>query len=352
MASSHVSALLRAGLVPFVCLGSFSRLSAQEPNVSPNWGGKNITIAVASTPGGGYDSYGRILASHIGKYLPGNPTVITTNMTGAGGNTLARYISSVAPKDGSWIALVLPSTITGGIYLDKAKLQYDPSKLIHIGSANSEIDMCFLRSSTGVTRLSDVLSREVSMGASAVGGATREQPLVLNRLLGTKFKIVSGYPGTREILLAIERDEVSGVCGMSYSSMRLQRGEWLESGFIRAISQNHTVGDQALTSQGVQRAIELAKSPLDLQAMELIYSQQTFGRPFVVSAGTPAASITSLRGAFIKALDDSSLQADAKKMGLDINPVPGEELQKIVDKLYTSPSAVIARATDALKSEP
>ena len=105
-------------------------------------------------------------------------------------------------------------------------------------------------------------------------------------------------------------------------------------------------------SQGVQRAIELAKSPLDLQAMELIYSQQTFGRPFVVSAGTPAASVTSLRRAFIKALDDSSLQADAKKMGLDINPVPGEELQKIVDKLYTSPSAVIARATDALKSEP
>jgi len=350
MAQRSISWLARAALISIAGLSVMSRSSAQEP--AANFAGKQITVAVASTPGGGYDSYARLLSSHIGKYLPGHPTSITTNMTGAGGNTLARYIMSVAPKDGTWIALVLPATITGGIYIDKAKLQYDPSQLVHIGSANSEIDMCFARSSTGVAKLSDVLSREVTMGASAVGGATREQPLVLNRILGAKFKIVSGYPGTREILLAIERDEVSGVCGMSYSSMRMQKGEWLESGFIRPISQNHPTGDKALSAQGVQRAVELVKSDIDRQAMELIYSQQTFGRPFVVATGTPPAAVAALRSAFMKAMDDAQLKAEASKMGLDINPVAGNELQTIVNQLYASPPAVVARATEALKADP
>ncbi len=350
MSLRHFPWLVRAALASVVGLCLTSRSSAQAP--AANFAGKQITVAVASTPGGGYDSYARLLASHIGKYLAGNPNAITSNMTGAGGNTLARYINSVAPKDGTWIALVLPATITGGIYIDKSKLQYDPSQLVHIGSANSEIDMCFVRSNTGVTKLSDALAREVTMGASAVGGATREQPLVLNRMLGAKFKIISGYPGTREILLAIERDEVSGVCGMSYSSMRMQKGEWLENGFIRAISQNHPSGDKTLTAQGVQRAVEFAKSDIDLQAMELIYSQQIFGRPFVVAAGMSPGVVTALRSAFMKAMNDGQLKADAHKMGLDINPVAGDELQKIVDRLYASPASVIARAADALKAEP
>ena len=165
--------------------------------------GAQITIAVASTAGGGYDSYARLVARHLGKHIPGAPSIVVTNMTGAGGNLVARYLSNVAPRDGTYIALVLPGTITGGLYVDKAKLQYDPSRLSHLGSANSEIDMCFVRADAGVKTLAEARQKEVIVGGSAEGGATREQPAALNSILGTKFKIVSGYPGTREIVLAV-----------------------------------------------------------------------------------------------------------------------------------------------------
>ena len=211
--------------------------------------GAQITMAVASTAGGGYDSYARMVARHLGKHVPGNPTIVVTNMSGAGGNVVARYLSNAAPKDGTYIALVLPGTVTGGLYLDKAKLQYDPSRLSHLGSANSEIDMCFVRSDAGVKTLADVREKEVILGGSAEGGATREQPAVLNAIAGTRFKVVSGYPGTREIIIAIERNEVSGVCGMSFSAMKLQRPQWLESGFIMPLSQNHMTGNPELTSE-------------------------------------------------------------------------------------------------------
>jgi tripartite-type tricarboxylate transporter receptor subunit TctC len=324
-----------------------SYASAQDTSYK----GAQITIAVASTAGGGYDSYARMLARHLGRHVPGNPTVVVTNMSGAGGNVVGRWLSNVAPKDGTTIALVLPGTVTGGLYLDKAKLQYDPSRLSHLGSANSEIDMCFVRADAGVKTLTQAREKEVILGGSAEGGATREQPAVLNALIGTKFKIVSGYPGTREIIIAVERNEVSGVCGMSFSAMKLQRPQWLETGFILPLSQNHAQGNPALTKQGVMRAIDLARSPEDRQVLELIYAQQVFGRPFVMADGVPAARLAIMRKAFLAALADKELLADAAKLRLDINPVPGEELQTLVAKLYASPPHIIKRAGDALKGQ-
>jgi tripartite-type tricarboxylate transporter receptor subunit TctC len=314
--------------------------------------GRQLTFAIASTPGGGYDSYGRLVARHIGKYIAGNPSSLVTNMTGAGGHLVGRYLSEVAPHDGTWIAVVLPGTITAALYVDKAKLQYDPAKLVQLGSANSEVNFCFVRSDTGVKSLADAQTREVVVGGSADGGATREEPAVLNNLLGTKFKVVSGYPGTREIILALEKGEVSGVCAMSLTAMALQRPQWVESGFIRPISQNHVQGNAALTAQGVMRATELARTPEDRQVLELIYSQQLFGRPFVVAPGVPPARVAVLRKAFLEALQDKELLAEAAKMRLDVSPVSGEELQTLVDKLYATPAHIISRATEALVYKP
>ena len=326
--------------------------AAQEDEVAAFYRSHQLTFAIASTPGGGYDSYGRLVARHIVKHLPGHPGTIVTNMTGAGGHLVGRYISEVALRDGTWIALVLPGTITAALYADKAKFQYDPSKLIHLGSANSEVDLCFVRGDSGVKTLADVRTREVIVGGSADGGATRDEPAVLNNLLGTKFKVVSGYPGTRQIILAVEKNEVSGVCAMSLSSMALQRPQWLASGFIRPISQNHAKGDAALTAQGVMRATDLARSAEDRAVLELIYGQQLFGRPFVVAPGVPAARIAALRKALLETLRDKELLADAAKMRLDVEPVSGEELQALVEKLYATPAHIITRATQALVYKP
>jgi tripartite-type tricarboxylate transporter receptor subunit TctC len=340
--------LARALLHCIIGCISFFGFSSQLNAQSKYPPGGRLTIGVATTAGGGYDSYARLVGLHIPQYIPGKPTTVIANMTGAGGNVLGRYITNVAPRDGSWMALLLPSTITAGVYHDKAKLQYDPSRLVHIGSANSEVDMCFVRSDAGISNLVDARSKQVSLGATAFGGATREQPAVLNKLVGTKFKIVSGYPGTREIILAIERGEVAGVCGMSYSSMKLQRGKWLESKFIRPISQNHMTGDPAFTAQGIQKPADLVKLPEDRAVLELIYSQQVFGRPFVVAEGTPEPAIRTLRTAFAKVMRDPQLLAGAKKMGLDINPVSGEDLQAAVKKLYSTPPSIIRQAMEAM----
>ncbi len=340
--------LLIGGAAAVLALTLSFSARAQE-DTAAFYKGAQITIAVASTAGGGYDSYARLVARHLGKHIAGAPSIVVTNMSGAGGNLVARYLSNVAPRDGTYIALVLPGTITGGLYVDKAKLQYDPSRLSHLGSANSEIDMCFVRADAGVKTLAEARQKEVIVGGSAEGGATREQPAALNSILGTKFKIVSGYPGTREIVLAVEQKEVHGVCGMSYSAMRLQRPQWFETGFILPLSQNHLHGDPALTAKGVMRAIDLARSDEDRQVLELIYSQQTFGRPFVMAERVPPARLAAMRKAFLATLADKDFLADAAKLRLDINPVAGEELQALVQKLYASPPHIIKRAGDALK---
>ena len=311
-----------------------------------------VTIGVASTAGGGYDSYARLIAAHLPKYLPGKPTVVIVNMSGAGGNMLARYISHSVPRDGSWMALVLPSTITSGLYEDKSRLQYDPSKLIQIGSPNSEIDLCFARADSGVQNLDDSHRKALTVGASAVGGSTRDQPLALNTALGTKFRIVAGYPGTREILLAIERGEVEGVCGMSYSGMKLQKPDWLASGFLKPIFQNHMRGDPGLLAQGVKTVADASMPELDRRALELIYAQQDFGRPFVVAETTPRDRVDLLRYAFDSVLQDPELQADALRMQLDIHPVSGKVLQELAEQLYAAPEDVVKRANALIRSAP
>src|SRR4051794_26329865 len=182
---------------------------AQQDEPANFFRGRQLTIAIASSPGGGYDSYGRLVARHIVKHVPGNPGSVVTNMSGAGGHLVGRYINEVAPRDGTWIALVLPGTITGALYVDKAKLQYDPSKLIHLGSASNEVDACFVRHDSGIKTITDAQQREIVLGSTADGAATKEQAAVLNNLVGTRFRLVSGYPGTREILLALEKNEVS-----------------------------------------------------------------------------------------------------------------------------------------------
>lgn len=314
--------------------------------------GRQISIAVASTAGGGFDSYGRLVARHIGRFIPGHPGGVVSNMSGAGGHLVGRYISNTAPTDGTSIGLVLPGTITGALYTDKVKLQYDPSKLVHLGSANSEVDLCFVRSDTGLKAFADARTREVILGSSTEGSASREQPAVLNNLIGTRFKVVSGYPGTREIILAIEKGEVSGVCAMSLQSMALQRPQWLQNGFIRPIVQNHAQGRPDLTAQGVLRATDLARSAEDRQVLELIYSQQSFRRPFVMAPGVPAARVAMLRQAFMAALKDKDTLEEAARMRLDIDPVSGEELQALVAKIYAAPAHIVARAADALVYKP
>ena len=314
--------------------------------------GKQISVVVASTPGGGYDNYARLLGRHMGRHVPGNPAFAISNMSGAGGNLASGHLFSLPAKDATAMALVLPGTITAGLYLDKDKLRHDPEKFVFVGSANSEVDMCWARADSGVAGFGDVMNRELVVGATADGGATREQPAMLNALLGARFRVVSGYPGTREIFMAIEKGEVGGVCGLSFSAMLLQQPRWIEDGFIRMLSQNHLEGLPFANARGVPKSIDFATTPEARAAMELVYAQQAFGRPFVMAPGNPAARVELLQKAFMAAMADPELLADAARLKLEINPVSGEALRVLAARIYATPKDVVRHAMEALAYAP
>lgn len=321
--------------------------AAAQSDPAAFYAGRQMTIIVASTPGGGYDTYARLVARHMPRHIPGDPRMIVSNMSGAGGNMAASYIVNALPQDGAAMALVLPPTIMGGLYESVDKLKYDPAKLVHIGSANSEIDMCFVRADSGIASIADAREKSIILGGSAEGSVTRTQPAILNNLIGTKFRVVGGYPGTRQIFLAMESGEVQGVCGLSYSGMLLQKPDWLANGFARMLVQGHMKGSAQVNKLGVPVAAQFARNEADLRAMELIFAQQDFGRPFVAAPGVPSERVAVLRKAFMAAMRDEALLKEAAAQKLDIDPLAGEELQALAAKLYTAPNSVIERAKDA-----
>ena len=329
-----------------LCVG-VSPVRAQDA-VAAFYRGKTITLYIASSVGGGYDSYARLLGRHIGKYIPGNPAIVASNMTGAGGHIAAAHIYNIAAKDGTAMAIVLPGTITDPLYNGRDKIKHDPAKFAYLGSANREVNMCYARADSGVASAADLASHELVIGSSAEGASTRDQPAVQNNLLGHKFRIVAGYPGSREIFLAIEKNEVSGICGLGLPAVRQQRADWLATGFLKILTQDNARGDPKISAQGVPRTIDLAKNPEDRAIMELIYSQQDFGRPFLMAPETPPDRLAALRRAFMLALQDRELLAEAERLRLDVNPVAGDELQSIVSKIYATPAAMVEKARAAL----
>ncbi|HEX4553717.1 MAG TPA: hypothetical protein VH249_07010 [Xanthobacteraceae bacterium] len=310
--------------------------------------GKQINLIVGSSAGGGYDTYARLLGRHLGKYIPGNPIIVPSNMPGAGSNAAAAHIYAVAPKDGTVIGAVQTAAVLDPLFGDKARMKHDASKFIYLGSATIDYYICAVRADAAVKTFQDALTREVIIGASQPGTSTRDFPALLNNAVGTKFRIVSGYPGTREITLAIEKGEVQGLCGFSWSSLSVQHPDWLQNGFIRVLVQEHDKGHPDVNRMGVPLAVDFAKSPQDRQIMELIYSSEIFGRPYILPPGVPADRVAALRKAFMDALRDPELRAEGEKLGLDLDPIAGEALQKIAEKIYATPPDIVERAKQAV----
>jgi tripartite-type tricarboxylate transporter receptor subunit TctC len=243
---------------------------------------------------------------------------------------------------------VQTAAVLDPLFADKARLKHDSSKFIYLGSATVDYYICIIRGDAAVKEFKDALTREVIIGASQPGTSTYDFPVLLNNAAGTKFRVVSGYRGTREITLAIEKGEVQGLCGFSWSSLSAQHPDWLKSGFIRVLVQEHDKGHPALNKMGVPLGVDFAKSPENRRIMELIYSSETFGRPYMVPPGVPADRVAALRRAFLDALRDKELLAEAERIGLEIDPISGEELQALAEKIYATPAAIVEQAKQAV----
>ena len=325
---------------------SIAQTHAQDA-VESFYKGKELKLYIGSTPGGGYDGYGRLIARHMGDHMPGHPTIIPINMAGAGSNRLAAYLYGVAPKDGTEFGIIFPGAVLDPLLGNQAT-QTDPSKFVYLGSANVEVFLCFVRGEAPVKTYQDALTTKVLLAASADGGSTRDMPAVENSLFGTKFRVVSGYPGSREINLAIEQGEVQGACGIGWSSIEAQNPDWLPSGKIRILAQETNRGDPRLNAMGIPLTYSMAKTDEDREMLELVYSQEVFGRPFIPPPTTPDARVAALRKAFMETLADPAVLAEAKLQKLDIDPLAGDEVQKLVSKVYAFPPAIVARAKAAM----
>jgi tripartite-type tricarboxylate transporter receptor subunit TctC len=342
--------LVIAGIcAAWVC--AVSTGAAAQDAVEAFYKGKQINIVVGSSAGGGYDTYARLLGRYLGNSVPGNPSIVPQNMTGAGSNRAAAYIYTVAPKDGTAIGAIFPGAVLQPLVGD-VQVQHDPSKFIYLGSANSDQYVCFVRADAPVKTFDDVMNRELIVGASNEGGTTRDLPTLMNNVLGTKFRIVTGYAGSREIILALERNEVQGVCGIGWTGIPTMHPDWFARGTIKVLAQLGVKGHADLNKMGAPLAIDFTKSADDRQVMELIMSQGLFGRPFVLPPGVAGDRVAALRKGFMEAWQSKALLAEAEKMKLDLEPLSGEDLQALVRRMYAAPSAIVERARLALAAKP
>jgi tripartite-type tricarboxylate transporter receptor subunit TctC len=323
-----------------------------QDSVAQFYKGRQITMIVGSPPGGGFDIYARLTARHLGKYIPGNPNLVVTNMPGAASNASVAHIYNVAPKDGTVIGAPQNSAIMDALFDallgSGRRLRHDATKLIHIGSATIDHYVCIGRGDGPIKTFKDALTHEFLIGASQPGTSTRDYPAMLNNTTGAKIRQVSGYPGTREITLAIEKNEVQGLCGFSWSSFKAQRGDWIKSGFVRVIVQEHDRGNAEITKMGVPLAVDFATSPENRKIMDLVYSAETFGRPYILAPDVPAERVAALRKAFMVAMKDPELLAEAQRMGIAIDPISGEDLQDLAAKIFATPHALVEKAKDAM----
>lgn len=322
-------------------------VKAQDPGTF--WRGKTIQIIVGSSAGGGYDAYARILGRYMGRHMPGHPAVVVNNMPGAASNIMAGYVASVAPRDGTVIGAPFSTQPLAPILEEVGSLRYDPQKLTYIGSANEDTYVCVARRDGPLKSFADAFKVESVMGGTAETGATGYLPVLLNNVIGTKFKVVFGYPGSREVMMAIDKSEVHGMCGLGWSTIHSQYADFLKSDRIFPLVQESLRGHAEMDRLGIPRAGDFANTPDQKRVLEIIYAQKTFGRPFFVSAETPAIRIKALSKAFTDTLNDPELLAEARRLGLEIGPISGEELQGILARIYGSSDEVKRKTREAIK---
>ncbi len=304
---------------------------AQEP-----FRGKQVRLIVGAPPGGGYDAYARLLGNHIGRHIPGNPVVIVQNMPGAASITLVNHLVNAAPRDGGTIGAVLNLTGTFPM-LFPTHAKFDARDLNWIGSMLRETGIALARTDAKIKDLRDATNKEVVVAGST--GATNSFPSFSNAFAGTKFKIVLGYPGTRDGMLAVERKEVDALVGITYASVKATSAEALQDGKINLFIQFGLRRHPDLP--GVSWIFDHARTDDDKAAMELMFSPQEFGRPFVLPPAVTADTIKMMRSAFDSTMTDPNFLDEAARRKMDIDPVTGIDIATMVAKLAKTPPHIV-----------
>lgn len=310
-------------------------------SVADFYKGKTLDLYIGYSVGGAYDLYARMISRHLGKHIPGNPTVLPKNMEGAGSLRLANWLYNVAPKDGSAMGIIGRGTGFDPL-LGNTKAQFDASKFTWIGSANNEVSICVAWTGSGITKFEDMMTKELVVGGTSSSADTDQFPKIVNGVLGTKMKVVTGYPGGNEVGLAMERGEVQGRCGWSWSSVKSTHQKWIDEKKFTILVQLALEKHPDLPN--VPLVIDLAKTDEQRQILKLIFARQVMGRPFLAPPGLPKDRVDALRKAFMDTMKDPEFVADTSKAQMEITPVSGADLEKLVKEVYATPKELADKA--------
>jgi tripartite-type tricarboxylate transporter receptor subunit TctC len=342
---SSMSPLFRAGVIAAVLLAPAAASAADA------FAGKNIDLLIGAPPGGGYDIYARTLARHVGRHIPGQPTIVAKNMPGAGSARAAGFISSIAPKDGTAIAAIMPGAVMGPLLDEKAEALFDPTKVLYLGTANNGTRICVSRKDSKIKTFDDALTQKAKFGGVSANDSTREYGYLHKKTAGAQYDVVSGYAGTAEIALAIERGEIDGVCGWDWSSFKSQKPDWLRDGKVNVLMQVAMYQHPELDKMAVPMVFKTVRGDEDRQVVELVVSQTIFHRSYIAPPETPPAQLEILRAAFDKTVVDPQFLADAEKMRIDIDALPGAKVQDVVARLFQTPAPIVERARKAIRPD-
>jgi tripartite-type tricarboxylate transporter receptor subunit TctC len=335
----RVGAIIRAVALLTLC----PMVHAQAQSPGGFYKGKSVDLYIGYSAGGGYDVYARALARHMGRFIPGNPTIVPKNMPGAGSLVLANWLYNVGAKDGTAFGMIGRGTAFDPL-LGSTKAQFDAVKFNWIGSMNDEVSVCVAWHTSGIAKLEQVVQNELTVGGTGPAADTDQFPKVLNATIHTKFKIIPGYPGGNDIDLAMERGEVMGRCGWSWSSVIATHKSWLDEKKINVLVQLSLNKHADLPNAPL--IMDFAKTDEQRQIFKLVFARQPMGRPFLAPPGVPAERTATLRKAFMDTMKDPGFFAEAEKMKLEIKPVSGDAVQALVQDVYQTPKSIAAAVAD------
>jgi tripartite-type tricarboxylate transporter receptor subunit TctC len=300
--------------------------------------GKQIKLITHVGPASGYSVWARLVGGHLGRHIPGSPTVIVQNMPGGGGLKAANYLYAQAAKDGLELGAMNRLVPTWSL-MGSAGANYDAAQFGWLGSPASDTNLCVVSKDTPVRTVDDLLHKEVIVGTDGVGSGMHIFPTALNSVLGTKFKIIDGYKDTGDVLIAIDRGEIQGLC-LSAETLTNMRGESFKTGAWRAVLQAGMTSSADFT--GVPLALDFAKTTRQKQLLSFLFASQTFGRPYLAPPGLPPERLALLRKAFDETMHDPDFLADVAKQRLKTSPITGADMDKLLVELKLIPKDVVA----------
>ena|SRR5882757_7494506 len=307
--------------------------------------GKQVTLVVAGTAGGGIDLYARLLARHFGGHLPGNPMIVPQDMPGAGGIRAANFLAQVAPRNGSTVGMFPGGPLIEPL-IGSRNPGYDMSEFRWIGAISRDVSVCISWGASKFKSIQDVKENEMIVAGTGAASDTDMFPVVLNALLKTRFKVVTGYSGSRESLLAIESGEAHGRCGLTYSSLKATKPDWIRDGKINILLQLGLAKSTELPD--VPLASDLLNSEEDRRLVELLVTSTAIGRPLAAPPGTSPDRVAALRTAFDATMRDPAFLEEGRKLQAEISATSGQDVQLIVERMYKTPTAVITRLKSVL----